>query len=57
MQIKVNNNDVNHAVNVVATNQGKIPLMPDYSIVDRNDTEYTLKNHHGELTRLANIAD
>ena len=42
---------------VVATNQGKIPLMPDYSIVDRNDTEYTLKNHNGALTRLANIPE
>ncbi|WP_426416434.1 KamA family radical SAM protein [Aestuariirhabdus sp. LZHN29] len=40
---------------VVATNIGKIPLMPDYSIVDKNDEFYTLRNHKGETTRLPTI--
>ena len=30
---------------VIATNIGKIPLMPDYYIMDKTDQEYTLKNY------------
>lgn len=42
---------------VVATNIGKIPLMPDYYIVDENEQEYTLRNHNGEYTRIPNLPD
>lgn len=42
---------------VIATNIGKIPLMPDYYIMDKNDKEYTLKNHRGELTKIPNIPE
>lgn len=37
---------------VLATNIGKIPLMPDYYIVERNEEEYTLRNHKGETTKI-----
>jgi lysine 2,3-aminomutase len=40
---------------VIATNIGKIPLMPDYYIVDKNEKEYTLRNYKGEMTTLPNI--
>jgi len=40
---------------VIATNIGKIPLMPDYYIVDKNEREYTLRNYQGRLTTLPNI--
>ncbi|UCC82830.1 MAG: KamA family radical SAM protein [Gemmatimonadota bacterium] len=36
---------------VLATNIGKIPLMPDYYIVGKNEKEYTLRNHKGQLTK------
>jgi lysine 2,3-aminomutase len=42
---------------VLATNIGKIPLMPNYSITDKTAAEYTLKNHKGETTRVPNIAE
>ena len=42
---------------VLATNIGKIPLMPDYYIVDKNDKEYTLRNYKGETTKIPNIAE
>jgi len=42
---------------VLATKIGKIPLMPDYYIVDKNDTEYTLRNHRGETTKIPVIPD
>lgn len=42
---------------VIATNVGKIPLMPDYYIIDKNDKEYKLKNHRGEYTTLPNIPE
>jgi lysine 2,3-aminomutase len=42
---------------VVATNIGKIPLMPDYYIVDKNEREYTLKNYKGLVTHWPNIAE
>ncbi len=42
---------------VLATNIGKIPLMPDYYIVDKNEKEYTLRNHKGETTKIPNIPE
>ena len=40
---------------VIATNIGKIPLMPDYYIVDKNEKEYTLKNYQGKITTIPTI--
>lgn len=40
---------------VIATNIGKIPLMPDYYIVDKNEKEYKLKNYKNEFTYIPNI--
>lgn len=42
---------------VVATNIGKIPLMPDYYIIDKNEKEYTLKNYKGQITTTPNIPE
>jgi lysine 2,3-aminomutase len=42
---------------VIATNIGKIPLMPDYYIVGKNEKEYTLKNYKGEVTTLPNMPE
>jgi lysine 2,3-aminomutase len=42
---------------VVATNIGKIPLMPNYYFVDKDDENYTLMNHRGERTQLPNIKE
>jgi lysine 2,3-aminomutase len=42
---------------VLATNIGKIPLMPDYYIMDKNDKEYTLKNHLGQITKIPNMPE
>ncbi|PLX94047.1 MAG: KamA family radical SAM protein, partial [Desulfuromonas sp.] len=42
---------------VVATNIGKIPLMPDYYIVDKDQEQYTLRNHKGQITHLPTIAE
>ncbi|MBT8373312.1 MAG: KamA family radical SAM protein, partial [Deltaproteobacteria bacterium] len=42
---------------VIATNIGKIPLMPDYYIMDKTDKEYTLKNYQGKLTQWPNIPE
>jgi len=42
---------------VLATNIGKIPLMPDYYIVDKNEHEYTLRNYRGEITKIPNIPE
>lgn len=42
---------------VVATNIGKIPLMPDYTIVAKDAQSYTLKNHLGETTTLPNVPE
>ncbi|MGM0771540.1 MAG: KamA family radical SAM protein [Halobacteriota archaeon] len=42
---------------VIATNIGKIPLMPDYYIRDKDDEKYILKNHRGELTEFPNIPE
>ena len=40
---------------VIATNIGKIPLMPDYYIKEKNEKEYILQNYKGQTTTLANI--
>lgn len=42
-------------MHVIATNVGKIPLMPDYYIVDKDDKEYRLRNHRGEMTSIPNV--
>jgi len=40
---------------VIATNIGKIPLMPDYYIVGKTEQEYALRNYKGQCTTLPNI--
>jgi lysine 2,3-aminomutase len=42
---------------VIATNIGKIPLMPDYYIMEKNETEYTLRNYEGRYTKIPNIPE
>jgi lysine 2,3-aminomutase len=42
---------------VIATNIGKIPLMPDYYIMGKNEKEYTLKNYKGQTTQWPNIPE
>jgi len=42
---------------VIATNIGKIPLMPDYYIMEKNEKEYKLKNYKGEYTKIPNIPE
>jgi lysine 2,3-aminomutase len=42
---------------VLATNIGKIPLMPDYYIMGKDDKEYTLKNYLGETTKIPNMPE
>jgi lysine 2,3-aminomutase len=42
---------------VIATNIGKIPLMPDYYIQGSTDTEYTLRNHLGQETTIPNVPE
>jgi len=42
---------------VIATNIGKIPLMPDYYIMGKTEKEYTLKNHKGQITKWPNISE
>ncbi len=42
---------------VIATNIGKIPLMPDYYIVGKDESKYTLKNYKGQITTLPNIPE
>lgn len=42
---------------VIATNIGKIPLMPDYYIQDKNEKEYSLKNHKGQYTNIPTIKE
>lgn len=44
-------------MHVIATRIGKIPLMPDYYIVDKNEKEFKLRNHKGEFTTLPNIPE
>ena len=42
---------------VIATNIGKIPLMPDYYIEGKTDKEYRLVNYKGERTTWPNIPE
>lgn len=42
---------------VIATNIGKIPLMPDYYISEKNEKEYVLRNYKGQLTSLHNVPE
>lgn len=42
---------------VIATNVGKIPLMPDYYIIGKDDQEYTLRNYEGLITKIPNIPE
>jgi len=42
---------------VIATNIGKIPLMPDYYIKGKTETEYTLQNYQGKKTTWPNIPE
>ncbi|MDT8318643.1 MAG: KamA family radical SAM protein [bacterium] len=42
---------------VLATNIGKIPLMPDYYMADKNENECTLRNYKGETTKIPNIPE
>lgn len=42
---------------VLATNIGKIPLVPDYYIVGKDEREYTLRNYKGEVTRIPAIPE
>jgi lysine 2,3-aminomutase len=42
---------------VIATRIGKIPLMPDYYIIDKNEKEYTLKNYKGITTKWPNMPE
>ncbi len=44
-------------MHVIATNIGKIPLMPDYFIQGKNAREYTLCNHKGETTTIPNVPE
>jgi lysine 2,3-aminomutase len=40
---------------VIATNIGKIPLMSDSYIEEKNDGEYILRNHRGQLTSVPSL--
>ncbi|MTI80413.1 MAG: KamA family radical SAM protein [Firmicutes bacterium] len=42
---------------VMATNIGKIPLMPDYYIKEKSDKEYTVVNYKGQETTIPNIPE
>ncbi len=42
---------------VIATNIGKIPLMPDYYIKGKDEKEYTLENYKGETTKWPNMPE
>jgi lysine 2,3-aminomutase len=42
---------------VIATNIGKVPLMPDYYIIEKNEKEYTLKNYQGIYTTWPNMPE
>jgi len=42
---------------VIATNIGKIPLMPDYYIMGKTKKEYQLRNYKGEYTTIPNIPE
>jgi len=42
---------------VVATRFGKIPLMPDYYILDKTETEYALRSYKGQTLTTPNIPE
>jgi lysine 2,3-aminomutase len=42
---------------VVATNIGKIPLTPDYYIVDKDEEFYTLRNYQGKTLKWPNMPE
>ena len=42
---------------VIATNIGKIPLMPDYYIQEKTDKEYILRNYKGQTATLPVIPE
>ena len=42
---------------VIATNIGKIPLMPDYYIKGKDEKEYTLMNYKGQTVKWPNIPE
>lgn len=42
---------------VIATNIGKIPLVPDYYIVEKSEEEYKLRSYKGMLTTIPNIPE
>jgi len=44
-------------MHVIATNIGKIPLMPDYYIAGKDDENYHLRNHKGEVTTIPNMPE
>ncbi|MDG5469807.1 KamA family radical SAM protein [Deltaproteobacteria bacterium IMCC39524] len=44
-------------MHVIATNIGKIPLMPDYYIAGKDDENYQLRNHKGEVTTIPNMPE
>jgi len=44
-------------MHVIATNIGKIPLMPDYYIQGKDAASYTLCNHQGERTSIPNVPE
>jgi len=42
---------------VIDTNIGKIPLMPDYYLIEKTDKEYKLQNYQGVDTSIPNIPE
>jgi lysine 2,3-aminomutase len=40
---------------VLATAIAKVPLMPDYYIINKSENEYTLRNHKGETINIPNV--
>ena len=42
---------------VVATRFGKVPLMPDYYIINKTETEYTLRSYKGQTLETPNIPE
>ena len=42
---------------VMDTNIGKIPLVPDYYIVDKSEEEYKLRNYEGRFSTMPNIPE
>ena len=42
---------------MIDTNIGKIPLMPDYYVVEKTQKEYKLRNYQGLCTSIPNIPE